>query len=173
MDSRDTPNWKDRPSLVLSHPNVRGTGSTLWMTLVPATGDHCGFIRVRIAPQKKRQGYDWDNALESTLSETDLAKLLMVFTGWIERTANEGAGMDNTIRHLFDDGSLITVDLSHKVEPYPSYSLTLTKHILHANDEQVQIVLSNAEALAITEAIRGAMHYVAFGVPHLVEKEAE
>ena len=56
MDNRDTPNWKGRPSLVLSHPNARGTGSTLWMTLVPATGDHCGFIRVRIAPQSKKQG---------------------------------------------------------------------------------------------------------------------
>ena len=171
MDNRDTPNWKGRPSLVLSHPNARGTGSTLWMTLVPATGDHCGFIRVRIAPQSKKQGYAWDSALESTLSETDLAKLLMVFTGWTERTANEGSGMDNTIRHTPDNGSVVTVDLSHRVDPYPSYCLSLVRRGPGKGTEQVQIELSNAEALAITEAIRGAMPYVAFGVPRLAKEE--
>ena len=161
------------PCLALYHANARKTGAALRMWLHPVAAGQPGCISLKLAEQKGPDRFDWRNALYVQLGLTDLAKILMVFTGWVERTENEGAGMDNTIRHTLDDGNVIAVDLSHKVDPYPSYSLTLTKHILHSNKEQVQISLSNAEALAITEAIRGAMHYVAFGVPHLVEKEDE
>lgn len=165
--------YSGMPCLELRHANARETGSAIRMWLHPAVAGQPGCISLKLAEQKGPDRFDWWNASYAQLGPTDLAKLLMVFTGWIERTANEGAGMDNTIRHTLDDGNIVTVDLSHKVDPYPAYSLTLTRHILHSNKEQVQIELSNAEALAITEAIRGMLHYVAFGVPHLVEKETE
>ena len=159
------------PCLGLYHANERKTGAALRMWLHPAADRQPGNIALSLARQSSHGGVDWWNSVYAQLGPTDLAKILMVFTGWTERTANEGAGMDNAIRHTLDNGSVVTVYLSHKVDPYPSYFLSLVRRGPGMGTEQVQIELSNAEALAITEAIRGAMPYVAFGVHRLAKEE--
>ena len=161
------------PCLALYHANARNTGAAMQMWLHPAVRGQPGYISLKLAQQKGPERFDWWNSVYVQLYLSDLAKLQMVFTGQIEGTVNERAGMDNTIRHTLDNGSVIVVDLSHKVDPYPAYSLSLVKILPQSNAEQVQITLSNAEALAISEAIRGAMHYVAFGVPRLINTEEE
>ena len=161
------------PCLTLYHANAKNTGAALQMRLHPAVRGQPGCISLKLAQQKGPNQFDWWHSVYVQLDLTDLAKLQMVFTGQIERTVNEGAGMNNTIRHTLDNGSVIVVDLSHKVDPYPAYSLAVVKIIPKSTAEQVQITLSNAEALAISEAIRGAMPYVAFGVPRLIKEEEE
>ena len=159
------------PCLGLSHANERNTGVALRMWLHPAAERQPGNIALSLARQSSSGGFDWWNSVYVQLGPIDLAKILMVFTGWTESIANDGAGMDNAIRHTLDNGTVVTVDLSHKVDPYPSYCLSLVKRGPGVGAEQVQIELSNAEALAITEAIHGAMPYVAFGVPSLAKEE--
>ena len=159
------------PCLTLYHATTRNTGAALQMWLHPAVRGQPGCISLKLAQQTGPERFDWWNSVYVQLGLTDLAKLQMVFTGQVERTANNGAGMNNTIRHTLDNGSVIVVDLSYKVDPYPAYSLAIVKVLPKSNAEQVQITLSTAEALAISEAIRGAMPYVAFGVPRLIKEE--
>ena len=147
-----------QPCLGLYHANERKTGAALRMWLHPAADRQPGNIALSLARQSSHGGFDWWNSVYVQLGPTDLAK-------------NAGAGADSTIRHTLDHGSVVTVDLSHKVDPYPSYCLSLVRRGPGMGTEQVQIELSNAEALAITEAIRGAMPYVAFGVPRLAKEE--
>ena len=159
------------PCLTLYHANAKNTGAALQMWLHPAVRGQPGCISLKLAQQTGPERFDWWNSVYVQLDLTDLAKLQMVFTGQVERTANNGAGMNNTIRHTLDNGSVIVVDLSYKVDPYPAYNLAVVKILPKSNAEQVQITLSTAEALAISEAIRGAMPYVAFGMPHLIKEE--
>ena len=161
------------PCLALYHATAKNTGAAMQMWLHPAVRGQPGYISLKLAQQKGPEQFDWWNSVYVKLYLPDLAKLQMVFTRQIERNGNDGAGMNNTIRHTLDNGSVITVDLWHKVDPYPAYSLAVVKILPKSNAEQVQITLSNAEALAISEAIRGAMHYDAFGVPRLVKTEEE
>ena len=161
------------PCLAIYHATARNTGAALQMRLHPAVRGQPGYISMKLAQQKGPERFDWWNSVYVQLYLLDLAKLQMVLTGQVERTGNDGAGIDSTIRHKLDNGSVITVDLSYKVDPYPAYSLALVKILPKSNAEHVQITLSSAEALAISEAIRGAMHYVSFGVPRLVKTEEE
>ena len=156
------------PLLELRHPNGRETGSALRMSLTPATVGKPGYVTLALADQIVTEGtrcapdYKWESAVSVDLGAVDLAKLLTVFMGWTEGTDSDGSG-DNTIRLQKENGDLTTVDLRHKVEPGPTYVLTIIACVLHQSKTAVQIALSSVEALAISEAIRGAMHRVAFG----------
>lgn len=156
-----------RPCLELCHPNGRGIGTALRLYLSPATAEAPGFIRLRIADQSGTSDFDWDASCSADLGAVDLAKLLMVFQGWIEKTGADSAG-DNKITIRSTNGH-IQVDLYHLVQSYVLMLLKSTKD--GAKDVVRKIVLSNAEALALTESIRGVLHTVAFGVPHFVEEE--
>lgn len=159
-----------RPCLELCHPNGRGIGTALRLYLSPATAEAPGFIRLRMADQSGTSDFDWDASCSADLGAVDLAKLLMVFQGWIEKTGADSAG-DNRIIISSTNGH-IQVDVYHLVDPTQSYVLTLIKSTKDgAKDVVRQIVLSNAEALALTESIRGVLQTVAFGVPHFVEEE--
>lgn len=151
------------PCLALYHPNARHTGSALRMWLHPAVAGHDGRISLKIAEQDgAHDGFDWAHCAYVQLKAVDLAKLLMVFQGCTEAT-DKGWSGDNTIRLYNESGDIITVDLRHKVEPGPSYVLTVVSYVLRQSKTEIQIELSNAEALALSEAIRGAMSRVAFG----------
>ena len=159
------------PCLEIRHPNGRGTGSALCLYLSPATAAAPGFIRLRMADQSGTSGFVWGESCCADLGAVDLAKLLMVFQGWIEKTGADSSG-DNRITTGATDGH-IQVDLYHAVDPIPRYVLTLMKPAKGGTDSVVRkIALSGAEALALSTAIQGALHAVAFGVPHAIEEEA-
>ena len=151
------------PCLALYHPNARYTGSALRMWLHPAVAGQDGCISLKIAEQDgSHDRFDWAHALYAQLKAVDLAKLIMVFQGWIEATRDDVFG-DNRIT-VSMPSCVITVDLRHQVDPSPRYVLTLISHPLgQMSCSQRQITLLHAEALAISEAIRGAMSRVAFG----------
>ena len=158
------------PCLEICHPNGRGTGSALRLCLSPATAAEPGFVRLRMADQSGTSGFDWADACSADLGAVDLAKLLMVFQGWIEKTGEDSSG-DNRIITDVTDGH-VRVDLYHKVDPVHGYVLTLMKPVKGlAKAMMRQIALSSAESLALSTAIQGALHTVAFGVPHAIEEE--
>lgn len=164
-ETKDYENDGLGPCLALYHPIANYAGSALRMWLYPAIGGQDGCISLKIA-DRVHGHFDWAHSLYVQLKAVDLAKLIMVFQGWTESLGSDGAG-DNRIRFEAED-AITDVHLTHRVEPLSGYWLDITRTARETADtpEQTavrQITLSNAEALAISEAIRGAMSRVAFG----------
>lgn len=160
------------PRLQLEHANSmgEGTGSALRMFLVPATPHEDGHIRVEIADQKGKTRFDWENALAADLGWKDCAKLLSVLMGCTEETTDY-VGCDNRILIRDEETGIVSrVSLRHTVEPFPGYYLAITTlGDCNAALRQRAIRMTPTEGIGIDGAIRGGLHYVAFGVPVLTE----
>ena len=178
------------PGFCIRHPNGRGTGSALAMRSYPARamsrnpGDDCtaesGFVRLAVADQlcgtdgrDAAMDYEWSKCIQYDMSPVDIAKMLMVFTGFIEKTGSGWSG-DNRISSKTAD-RLLNVSVDHRVEPEPGYVLTVSRHVRGdcTGDLRRQITLTSAEALCLSEALRGVMPLVAFGTPAVSGKGVE
>ena len=147
--------------LKLYHPTSKGTGCAIGLELHPATAEQEGSIILEMAHQRTVNGkdseFDWSDTVCVRLGFNELTKILQVFRGECEST-DDGTGL------YFREGSNKRVVLRHMVEPVCGYSLELTDDQI--SGRRFNIILTNAEALGICEAIVGAMVWVAFGDPH-------
>lgn len=155
--------------LKLYHPTCRGTGCAIGLELHPATAEQEGSIILEMAHQAKAEDYkaqggkvemfDWSDTVCVRLGFNELTKVLQVFRGETESVEGERGLM-------FGDPKVTRrMMLSHVVEPCCGYSLEVILYP-EVDGGKYSILLTNAEALGICEAIVGAMVWVAFGDPH-------
>lgn len=129
--------------LVISHPNAKGTGCKLTMQLTPVSDDAEGSLTLYFQEQCGCE----DDYESITLSFAGVGKLLGVLLGWTE-TVDDGKG--------FCVGN-IRLTFSHRIEPVAGYTFGFT-----TETRRYCISLSNAEALALCEALRIACYKMAF-----------
>lgn len=155
--------------LKLYHPTCRGTGCAIGLELHPATAEQEGSIILEMAHQAKAEDYkaqggkvemfDWSDTVCVRLGFNELTKILQVFRGECE-SVDDGKGL------FFREPSVKRLVLDHRVEPVCGYSLEVFEEPVGGAERRFAILLTNAEALGICEAIVGAMVWVAFGDPH-------
>lgn len=157
--------------LSIYHPNGRGTGSALKMSIVPASNKCEGevwMVAARQSPAAKYQTrFNWDDAICASLGPVDAARLLMVFRGECE-SVNDGAGI--FIRFPGEKCDAVKVTLRHVVEPVAGYVFEFFHSFredggkgAEAKTETVRVFLVAAEALAISLALEQSMRLLAFG----------
>ena len=150
--------------LKLYHPTSRGTGCAIGLELHPATAEQEGSIILEMAHQRTVNGkdseFDWSDTVCVRLGFNELTKILQVFRGECE-------AIENGIRKVYED-HLAVIELRHVIEPVQGYQMVVTSQPRGAEgaDDRFVILFSSAEALAVCEAMTGAMVWVAFGDPH-------
>lgn len=165
-----------RPSLTLYHPNAKGTGCALRMSLHPAHDDVSGCIMLTLAnqltagdargPNPVFPRFDWENRMTVKLDFDDITRMLQVFRGECESIA-DGRG-------LYHSTSAFTTKilLRHSVEPSAGYSLELYRNSRDGKDEsRARIFLAPNEALGICCSVESSLGVIAFGIPMLVEHD--
>ena len=149
--------------LKLYHPTSKGTGCAIGLELHPATAEQEGSIILEMAHQRTVNGkdseFDWNDTACVRLGFNELTKILQVFRGECE-SIDGGKGL------YFREPSVKRLVLDHRVEPVCGYSLEVFEEPVGGAERRFAILLTNAEALGICEAIVGAMVWVAFGDPH-------
>lgn len=162
-----------RPKLAFYHPNGKGTGCAVNMTLHPAHDDVAGSIMLSVANQNvigDRRGpkptfarFDWENSIKVKLDFSDLCKILQVLRGECE-SIDDGRG-------LYHQSVKATTRIAfrHLTEPVHGYAMEFYRVPVGGENETRAYVLFNAsEALGLCEAISGAMCFIGFGIPMLV-----
>lgn len=149
--------------LKLYHPTCRGTGCAIGLELHPATAEQEGSIILEMAHQRTVNGkdseFDWSDTVCVRLGFNELTKILQVFRGECE-SVDDGKGL------FLREPSVKRLVLDHRIEPVCGYSLEVFEEPVGGAERRFAILLTNAEALGICEAIVGAMVWVAFGDPH-------
>ena len=162
-----------RPKLAFYHPNGKGTGCAVNMTLHPAHDDVGGSIMLSVANQTSignRRGpnptfarFDWENAIKVKLDFSDLCKILQVLRGECE-SIDDGRGLyHQSVR------ASTRIAFRHLMEPVQGYAMEFYRVPVGGEGETRAYVLFNSsEALGLCEAISGVMYIVGFGIPMLV-----
>lgn len=151
--------------LKLYHPTSKGTGCAIGLELHPATAEQEGSIILEMAHQRTvgeiigKSEFDWNDTACVRLGFNELTKILQVFRGECE-SVDDGKGL------FFREPSVKRLVLDHRIEPVCGYSLEVFDEPVGGAERRFAILLTNAEALGICEAIVGAMVWVAFGDPH-------
>lgn len=154
---------------MIAHPNGRGTGSAIRISLNPASGIASGYAMFEIARQKTAVSatgetptfvtFDWDNAIVVKLCVGDIAQMLMVFRGYQESIA-DGKG----IFHRSATANAV-IKFSHMIEPRPGYCLEVSRKPFDGELSSAFIVFRPEEAYWLSMALEGAMPALVFGVP--------
>ena len=164
-----------RPELTLYHPNMKGSGSALRLSLYPASCgegenvDGCIMLTLaaqkdiadRNAPNRKFASFDWENKVVVKLDFSDLCKFLQIFRGECE-AIDEGRGLV----HIHEKRTT-RISLKHLLEPRPMYALDLYRNApgSHESDRNVRFLMTNHEALGICAAVEQSMGLICFGIP--------
>ena len=162
-----------RPTLRFYHANQKGTGGALELKLHPAHDNVDGSIMMRVANQcaiGDRRGasptfarFDWENAICVKLDFNDLCRILQVFRGECESINDDRGLYHQTSR------AATKIQLRHLVEPITGYSLEVYRNPRDGGEGMHgHIIITQAEAVGLCEAIAGSMSVVAFGIPMLV-----
>lgn len=144
------------------HPNSRGTGCAVEMSVIPASGCVEGRLRFRMAREKLLAGnersFDWKEPIEFSLSIIDTSYLIAVLTGRID-CIEYGKGLLNR-----SPVHTSVVKFSHQIEPRPGYLLAVTQ-TPRGTDRLLSafFVFGEMEAIALTEVLRRALFPMAFG----------
>lgn len=169
-----------RPSLAFYHPNAKGTGAALKLSLHPAHDDRDGCIMMTLANQltlgDRRAAnpvfptFEWEGRLTVKLDFSDLTQIVQVFRGERESLA-DGKGLYHTTSKFST-----RIVLRHVVEPASCYPLEVYRSARGGSgtgpaDTSARIVLSESEALGLSLAIENSFGVVCFGIPMLVEHD--
>lgn len=149
--------------LKLYHPTSKGTGCAIGLELHPATAEQEGSIILEMAHQRTVNGkdseFDWSDTVCVRLGFNELTKILQVFRGELE-------SIDGDKGLFFREPSAKRLVLEYRFDPVCGYSLEVFESPVGGDERRFAIILTNAEALGICEAISAAMAWVAFGDPH-------
>ncbi len=178
MDTNSAAMREYRPEFTIYHPNGKGTGCALRMTLHPAHARRDGCIMLELAGQRtvgdrhaaipKFPTFDWENRLVVKLGFSDLCKMLQVFRNGCE-ALEDGKGLyHRSARHA------TRIVLRHLTEPIQGYSLEIYRNSADksAADRSARIILTHWEALGIALAIEDSIGYICFGIPKSFVRES-
>ena len=157
------------------HPNARGTGSAVRISLYPASvtsdGFRCpGSLFVEIAPQLTipsadgvytAVNFDWTRSISFSLHRDDLAHMIQVLRG-MEESIDDGKG-------LFYRGQTSNkiVKFSHQIEPRPGYTIHASEKYASGDMKSYSFSFTTNEAVALCLAMEQSMMYVCFGIPEV------
>ena len=167
----EVPQGGYRPKLTMYHPNNRGSGSAAQFALHPAHDSTDGSIMMQIANQKTVgcaggsspfSTFDWQNSIGVKLDFTDLTRMLQVFRGECEAIEGEYG-----LIHRSPSGTTI-IQLKHQLEPIPGYALSVKRKKNDGTEVRSFLLLSNNEALGLSEAIAGSLSVICFGIPKVI-----
>lgn len=161
------------PEYYMYHPNAKGTGCAIKVSLHPARltpeGSVAGGVFIKLAAQKTVGSrtpervtfptFDWDNEVAVKLDANDISHFISVLRG-MEESVSDGKGLyHRTATHV------IVIRFEHRIEPCSGYLLTVSaKHVAGDNTERT-FMFSNHEAIALCQALEQSILYVALGVP--------
>lgn len=170
-----------RPSFAIYHPNPRGTGCAMKLTMIPAfvgaDGDVDGCIMMKLARQRPvgagaagephHPSFDWENAICVKLGFNDLCKMLQVFRGECE-TLEDGRGLFH--RAAVGNSRIF---MKHSVEPVAGYTLDVYRNVPGRTDADVNahMHLYPWEALGVSLAFENSFGTICFGIPKVLERE--
>ena len=161
----------NRPHLEFYHPNAKGTGCAMSMSLRPADTIGGGYIAVSIANQMTvgdptgdnptYPTFDWRNGVYIVLDFNDLCAILQVLRGETE-SIREGRGIFHK-----NNECCRKIQLRHLIDPVCGYMFEVVEASANGGgDKRMRMLLSPAESLGIYESIKGSMCLIAFGSPH-------
>ena len=145
----------------LEHPNVKGTGSAMNISIFPATSYRRGYLQIALANQNDSRGLNWANWAAIRLDIEDIGKILMVLRGMRE-SIDDGKGL--FLRYA--DRSVV-FKFMHKIDPEPHYSFNV--HIKREDkpegeqNQKYEFLLSIAEGVALEAGLMAAMGRILFG----------
>ena len=168
----------NKPKMMMMHPNAKGTGCAFGFELHPARvvdGENVeGSIVLEVAHQRtgsdRTRGtaptFDFERTVCVRLCINDVARMLQVFRGECEE-------IENGIRKV-SENKFALIELRHVIEPVQGYQMVVTSQPRGGEgaSDRFVILFSSAEALAVCEAMTGALVWMAFGDPcvcHCVE----
>ena len=146
----------------LYHPNAKMTGTAVKFELYPADDGCEGHIALWIAPQKPtetigRYAFDWDKAARVMFSPIEIGGLLEVLRGYHEKL-EDGRGYYHQNNHR-----TTLICFEHRIEPIPSYVLTLTVKDEDEEPRKMAFALTMREALVLAEVFTSSLVRMAFG----------
>lgn len=166
-----------RPEFAIYHPNGKGTGCALRMSLHPAHARRDGCIMLELANQRtvgdrraaipRFPTFDWENRLVVKLGFSDLCKMLQVFRNGCE-ALEDGKGLfHRSARHA------TRIVLRHLTETIQGYSLEIYRNSTDKSDadRNARIILTQWEALGIALAIEDSIGCICFGIPKVMVRE--
>ena len=65
------------------------------------------------------------------------------------------------------------ITLEHRLEPTPGYMFCVSRKTNDGELRRIGILLSMTESIVLSEALAGAMLYMAFGVPKVVSRASK
>lgn len=159
-----------RPRVSYYHPNGKGTGGAMTVTLIPATNLQAGGLMLEFAMQSSvasRDGevrtfprFDWANRIAIKLDMTEATKLLEVFRG-VHESIDDGKGL-----FIRGEKRCTVFKVEHRVDPVPGFLLSVCRKEVGGDgkEDKAWIVLTMTEALGLSLAIEQSMAVMAFGV---------
>jgi len=163
-----------RPCYTCCHPNAKGTGGTVRFELHPAHDFVEGSMFVTFATQKTVGSYengqkvmptfDWENRITVRLSINEVAQMLEVFRGYREKMCD-----GNGLFHRTAKANTV-ITLEHRLEPVPGYMFNVSRKTVDGDIRRTGLMLSMTESIVLSEALAGAMLYMAFGVPKVIAR---
>lgn len=160
-----------KPKMMMMHPNCKGTGCSFGFELHPARvvdGQNVeGSIVLDVAHQMtvgdrtRAPTFDFERTVCVRLFIGDVARMLQVFRGECEE-------IESFIRKVYED-HLALIELRHVIEPVQGYQMVVTSQPRSGEgaSDRFVILFSSAEALAVCEAMTGALVWMAFGDPRV------
>ena len=163
-----------RPRYVCCHPNAKGTGCTVKFEMHPAHGYVEGSLFATFAAQKtagQMEGgrrilptFDWENRITVRLSVNEVAAMLEVLRGYCEKMSD-----GNGLFHRTPKANTV-ITLEHRLEPSPGFLFAVSRKPVEGTPRRMGLLLSMKEALVLSEALGGAMLYMAFGMPKILPR---
>ena len=159
-----------RPRVSYYHPNGKGTGCAMTVTLIPATNLQAGGLMLEFAMQSSvanRDGevrtfprFDWANRIAIKLDMVEATKLLEVFRG-LYYSLEDGKGL-----FVRGEKRCTVFKMEHRVEPVQGYLLSVNRKEVGGDEKEDRawIVLTMTEALGLSLAIEQSMAAMAFGI---------
>lgn len=153
-----------RPRTMLAHPNIKGTGSAMSISIFPATSSQQGYLQMEFTNQHDSAGYltyDWTRRGTIRLDMEDIGKILMVLCGMRE-SIDDGKGLFRR----YSNRSVV-FKFMHKIDPKPHYSFNV--HIKWEDkpegeqNQKFDFSLSIAEGVALEAGLKAAMGRILFG----------
>lgn len=169
--------FRIRPRYNCCHPNPRGTGCSVRFELHPAHDNVEGSVFVTFAAQKTAGSFengqkifptfDWVNSVTVRLNVIEVAAMLEVFRGYREKM-----GDGNGLFHTSASANTV-ITLEHRLEPTPGYLFGVSRKSPDGELRRMKVLLEMREALALTDSLSGALVFMAFGIPQVIERNPD
>lgn len=165
------------PHLEFYHPNAKGSGSALRVSIAPAEGDRDGAVFMSLAAQAsvfvpaqngvpaKFASFDWSNKLTVKFTFQEVTELILVLAGSLPSVGQNAKG--DGFFHTTSSASTIVSLRRGDEQSRQGFLLDVTRTPKTNRDERkhVGLILNMIEAVGLRIALEQSMSLLAFGIP--------